>query len=170
MSELLPFLLEKLAGTKRLTILGVGSLLRGDDAAGMLIVERLLEAFPPQDYPDLLLCGGGTAPENFSGNVRLFAPDHMLIIDAADAGCEPGSIVDIPRVEIGGPSFSSHMLPLKIMVDYLVNETGTNITMLGLQYKYIEFGADLSPEMREAVDELTEALLAAIPMVMRRTA
>jgi hydrogenase 3 maturation protease len=163
MSELRDFLCERLAGTKRLAILGVGSLLRGDDAAGMLIVERLMEAFAPQDYPNLMICGGGTAPENFSGNVRLFAPDHMLIVDAADAGCEPGSIVDIPRSEIGGPSFSSHMLPLKIMVDYLVNETGTNVTMLGLQYKDIAFGEDLSPEMHEAVDELTKALLAAIP-------
>ena len=57
------------------------------------------------------------------------------------------------------------MLPLKIMVDYLVNETGTNVTMLGLQYKDIAFGEDLSPEMREAVDELTKALLVAIPML-----
>ncbi|HWR23180.1 MAG TPA: hydrogenase 3 maturation endopeptidase HyCI [Feifaniaceae bacterium] len=168
MSELLPFLLEKLAGAKRLAVLGVGSTLRGDDAAGMLIIERLLEAFPPREYPDLLICGGGTAPENFSGNVRLFAPDHLLIIDAADAGCAPGSIVDIPYREIGGPSFSAHMLPLKIMADYLVNETGTDVTMLGLQYKDIEFGADLSPEMRETVEELTEALLAAIPMAVKR--
>lgn len=165
MSELRDFLLKRLAGTKKLAILGVGSVLRGDDAAGILIVERLSEAFPQESYPNLIICAGGTAPENFSGNIRLFAPDHVLIIDAADAGAEPGSIVDIPRTEIGGPSFSSHMLPLKIMVDYLVHETGTNVTMLGLQYKGIEFGAELSPEMREAVDELTDALLAAIPML-----
>ena len=163
MSELRDFLKERLAGTKRLAILGVGSVLRGDDAAGILIVERLMEAFPQEAYPNLSIYAGGTAPENFSGNLRLFAPDHLLIVDAADAGAEPGSIVDIPRVEIGGPSFSSHMLPLKIMVDYLINETGTNVTMLGLQYKDIAFGEDLSPEMREAVDELTDALLAAIP-------
>ncbi len=163
MSELRDFLKERLADTKRLAILGVGSVLRGDDAAGILIVERLMEAFPQEAYPNLSIYAGGTAPENFSGNLRLFAPDHLLIVDAADAGAEPGSIVDIPRVEIGGPSFSSHMLPLKIMVDYLINETGTNVTMLGLQYKDIAFGEDLSPEMREAVDELTDALLAAIP-------
>ena len=163
MSELRDFLKERLAGTKRLAILGVGSVLRGDDAAGILIVERLMEAFPQEAYPNLCIYAGGTAPENFSGNLRLFAPDHLLIVDAADAGAEPGSIVDIPRVEIGGPSFSSHMLPLKIMVDYLINETCTNVTMLGLQYKDIGFGEDLSPEMREAVDELTDALLVAIP-------
>ena len=165
MSELRDFLLEKLAGTKKLAVLGVGSVLRGDDAAGILIVERLMEAFPQDAYPNLSIFSGGTAPENFSGNLRLFAPDHLLIIDAADADAEPGSIVEIPRTEIGGPSFSSHMLPLKIMVDYLINETGTDVTMLGLQYKDIEFEAELSPEMRETVDELTEALLAAIPMV-----
>ena len=168
MSELRDFLFEKLSGTKRLAVLGVGSILRGDDAAGIQIVERLLEAFPQEDYPNLSICAGGTAPENFSGNLRLFRPDHLLIVDAADAGCEPGSIVDIPRTEIGGPSFSSHMLPLKIMVDYLINETGTSVTMLGLQYKEIEFGTDLSPEMREAADELTEALLEIIPMLLNK--
>ncbi len=167
MSELCDFLFEKLANAKKLAVLGVGSTLRGDDAAGILIVERLMEAFPQEAYPNLILCAGGTAPENFSGNLRLFAPDHLLIVDAADAGAEPGSIVDIPRTEIGGPSFSSHMLPLKVMVDYLIHETGTNVTMLGLQYKGIEFGAELSPEMQEAVDELTDALLTVIPTILK---
>ncbi len=166
MSELKEFLLERLSGTKRLAILGVGSTLRGDDAAGIVIVERLLEAFPPETYPALSICAGGTAPENFSGNLRLFCPDHLLIVDAADAGCEPGSVVDIPCTEIGGPSFSSHMLPLKVMVDYLIHETGTDVTMLGLQYRGIEFGAELSPEMQETVEELTQALLECIPALL----
>ena len=99
-------------------------------------------------------------------SLRLFRPDHLLIVDAVDAGCEPGSIVDIPCTEIGGPSFSSHMLPLKVMVDYLIHETGTDVTMLGLQYRGIEFGAELSPEMQEAVEELTQALLETIPALL----
>lgn len=164
--ELQEFLQHRLCGAQRLAVLGVGSTLRGDDGAGVLIVERLLEALPKDAYPGLLLCAGGTAPENFSGNIRAFRPSHLLVVDAADAGSPPGSIVEIAKKDIGGPSFSSHMLPLKMMVDYLVNETGCAVTMLGLQYESIEFGAELTDSMRDTVDELTEALSAVLPAVL----
>lgn len=164
--ELKEFLLQKLAGVQRLAVLGVGSELRGDDGAGSLIAERLAHEFPRAAYPNLVVCGGGTAPENFCGNIRTFRPGHLLVVDAADAGCEPGAVVEIQRKDIGGPEFSSHMLPLKLMVDYLVSETGCAVTMLGLQYECIDFGADMAPSMSETVDEVLQALREVIPELL----
>lgn len=164
--ELKEFLLHKLAGVRRLAVLGVGSELRGDDGAGSIIAERLAMEFPRAAYANLVVCGGGTAPENFCGNIRTFRPEHLLVVDAADAGCAPGAVVEIRQKDIGGPEFSTHMLPLKLMVEYIVGETGCAVTMLGLQYECVDFGADMTQSMRETVDEVLQALREVIPELL----
>ena len=152
------FLSGRLCGVNKLAVLGVGSVLRGDDIAGVEIARRLSEKFPQNQYPDLLFCEGETAPENFSGKIQKFAPSHLLVIDAADVGKEPGSIVDIDPMDVGGPAFLSHMLPIKIMVDYLVGETGMAVTLLGIQYQSLAFDAPMTAVMEEAVDEVYRVL------------
>lgn len=158
MEPLYEFLSGRLKGVKRLAVLGAGSVLRADDAAGIMVVEDLKAAYPPEKYPDVRFFTGETAPENFSGSIKRFCPTHLLIIDAADVGQEPGSIADINPEDVGGPTFCSHMLPLKIMIDYLVSETGAEVTLLGIQSKNIGFDTAMTPEIREAVDEVCEAL------------
>ena len=152
------FLKERLRGAGRLAILGAGSVLKADDAAGVRVVERLQAEFDAENYPNLLLCVGETAPENFTGKISRFEPDHILVIDAADLGQEAGAIADIPPDAVGGPTFCTHMLPLRVMLDYLVRETGARVTLLGIQHKSIAFDADMTPEIRSAVDALSAAL------------
>lgn len=149
---------ERLKGYKRLAVLGVGSVLRADDAAGMHIVQNLTERIDPQLYPNVRFFPGETAPENYSGKIRQFMPTHLLIVDAADVGLSPGSIADIRPEDVGGPSFCSHMLPLKIMIDYLVAETGTAVTLLGIQYQSLAFDAPMSPAMEQAVESVCRTL------------
>jgi hydrogenase 3 maturation protease len=155
LNEYLP---EALKGVKRLAVLGVGSVLRGDDAAGTQVIENLAAARTPAKYPAVRLYAGETAPENFSGKIAAFRPTHLLIVDAADLGQAPGTIMDINPTEVGGPGFCSHLLPLKVMTDYLVSETGTAVVLLGIQYKDIGFDAPMTPEVREAVSEICETL------------
>jgi hydrogenase 3 maturation protease len=152
------FLKERLMDAQRLAVLGAGSTLRGDDAAGMRIVEALQAEFDLKQYPQLLLCPGETAPENYSGKIRQFQPTHFLVIDAADVNAPPGSIVEIRPEDVGGPTFCSHMLPLRVMIRYLSQETGTDVTLLVIQYKSIEFDTGMTDEVQAAVNELSCAL------------
>lgn len=145
-------------GAQRLAVLGAGSTLRGDDAAGMRIVEKLQAAFDALHCPELLLCPGETAPENYSGKIKQFCPTHLLVIDAADVGETPGSIVEIRPEDVGGPTFCSHMLPLRVMIRYLAQETEADVTLLGIQYKSIAFDTEMTEEMLSAVQELGGAL------------
>jgi len=151
------FLTGRLAGFERLAVLGVGSVLRADDAAGMEGV-RLMGEQHRLARPDVRLYGGETAPENFSGSILRFAPTHLLIVDAADVGLLPGQFADICPEDVGGPSYCSHMLPIKIMVDYLVRETGAKVTLLGIQYRTLTFDGAMSPEVAAAVDAVCNAL------------
>ncbi len=152
------FLAERLRGAQKLAILGAGSVLKADDAAGVLVIEALDAFFTPQTHPNILLCAGETAPENFTGKIVRFRPDHLLLIDAADVGRAPGDIVEIRPQDVGGPTFCSHMLPLRVMTDYIVSETGAAVTLLGIQPRSIAFDGPVSEEVRGTIDEICGAL------------
>ncbi len=156
------FFADWLQGAERLAVVGVGSTLRADDAVGMLIAEQLLEEFPRDIYPRLLVCPGETAPENYSGCIRFFKPTHILVIDAADLGLAPGEIVEIPAEAVGGPAFLSHMLPLKVMINYLADGTSAKSALLGIQYQSMQFDGAVTPEVLQASVTLTDALRRAI--------
>jgi hydrogenase 3 maturation protease len=147
-----------LKDAKKLTVLGVGSTLRADDAAGMVLTDRLQAAFQQEKYPELLFCPGETAPENFSGKIRTFKPTHLLSVDAADVGLEPGTITVIDHEEVGGPAFLSHMLPLRVMINYLTDQTGASSLLLGIQYQSMAFDGEMTDEVKAAVDALYDIL------------
>jgi len=153
MSEWQTLLADALSGAGRVAILGCGSPVRGDDQAGLKVAESLAH-----------LTGrarafwGSSAPENFTGEIKRFQPDVLLVVDAADMGRPPGTVALIPADEVGGVSFSTHMLPLKIILDYLRRETGCGTHLLGVQPSALEFGEELSPEVSGAVAEIAEAL------------
>lgn len=151
-----------LQGAERLAVVGAGSTLRADDAAGMEVVTRLMKAYPPDSNPRLLFCPGETAPENFSGRIRAFRPTHLLVVDAANVGLKPGEIVEIASESVGGPSFLSHMLPLRVMINYLAGDTGAKTALLGIQSQSLEFDGPMTPEIAAAVDELCEAFRRAV--------
>ena len=156
MSALQSLLSEIISGSQKVAILGAGSPLLGDDAAGNAIAEALADRLSSDRAA--VYCGC-TAPENFTGVIKRFQPDALLIIDAADMGLPTGAVALIDPCEVGGVSFSTHMLPLKIMLEYLKREIGCKIYILGIQGACLDFGAELSPEVRSAVHEVTNALL-----------
>lgn len=167
MQSVYDFLSARLSGAERLAILGAGSVLRADDGAGVYIVENLQEAFGDKNPQALLFCNGETAPENFSGKIKRFMPTHLLVIDAADVGKTPGDIVEIRPGDVGGPTFCTHMLPLRVMIEYLARETGAQVTLLGIQTKDITFDGEMTPEVQGAVDELTAALERVVSLLAR---
>ncbi|MCX6112667.1 MAG: hydrogenase maturation protease, partial [Proteobacteria bacterium] len=108
----------------KITVLGVGSELRADDGAGLLIAENLIKKCG-QDKCDLnsklQVIYGATAPENFTGDIRRFAPTHLILLDSAHMGLEPGDVKIIKKEDISGITFSTHVLPLSVIINYLTN-------------------------------------------------
>lgn len=144
--------------SRRVAIVGVGSCLRSDDAAGLEIAERLAAS----QLPDVLVVLGDTAPENVTGEVRRFQPTHVLFVDAADVGGPPGSIRMFQSSEIEGMTSSTHTLPLHVIADYLTRETGCRVLFLGVQPKSIAFGGAISDEVAAAIHEAVALLCDAL--------
>ena len=143
----------------RAVLVGVGSELRGDDAAGILVADKVKSKKEKVKNSKLKVLLGGTAPENLTGEIKRLKPSHLVIVDSADFKAEPGSVEVIGYDWIGGHSFSTHSAPLKMMIDYLLADISFVPIVIGIQPKSLEFGAAVSPEVLEAVDEVADALL-----------
>jgi hydrogenase 3 maturation protease len=141
--QTLPTLLKKnLNNARALVVVGMGSELRADDVAGILVAENLKRTLSakPRHIPVTVL-NGGTAPENLTGEIRKISPSHVLFVDAAEMGKKPGAVALFsPEDDLCGISFTTHQLPIKIMADYLRQSFQCIVSIIGIQPKTIEFG------------------------------
>ena len=144
--------LKKDKSPLRLAFLGVGNEDCGDDAAGS-IFARTLEPQCSRN-PNCLVLEAGTAPENFTGPLRKFSPDLVLIVDIAQFGDTPGEIRRIECSEIGGMSASTHTLPLNIFACYLTEDLKCEVAFLGIEPLATSYGIPVSPIVKNAVATL----------------
>lgn len=154
---------ERLKG-KRAAVLGVGSVLKADDAAGMYVAQKLSERISNEN---VLILQGSTAPENMTGVIKEFQPDTLLIIDAAYMGQKPGDIRIIEDDEIDGLSFSTHMLPMSVMLNYLRLYIRCEVICIGIEPESTELGEEMCDSVTKAANELTDVLYNSINIICR---
>jgi hydrogenase 3 maturation protease len=140
----------------RLAIVGIGNELNGDDAAGVLAVghlQRLLKGFD-----SLLMINASVAPENFTGQLRLFQPDWVWLLDAAEMGENPGKICLLDWQEAQGVSAITHGLPPTLFARFVMQEFGAHIFLFGIQPAMVDLYAEPTSVIQEAVLSLAETL------------
>lgn len=159
---LLKQLTNELGGRPRVAVVGVGNLLRSDDAAGMLAVRSLSQADVITSRDRLLLREAGHAPENRTAELRHFAPDLVLFIDAAEMDEKPGTVRWISEEDMDGMSASTHSMPLSMLSRYLTLELDCKVILLGIQPASNEVGEIVSAEVSAAMDEIVSGLTESI--------
>jgi hydrogenase 3 maturation protease len=140
----------------RLAILGIGNEMNGDDAAGVMAARRLKEHLVGRS--NILIIDGGSTPENFSGPLRRFRPDWIILLDIGQMEAEPGTIEWLEMSEIEGVTAATHGLPVSLLAMYLMSETNCQVGALLIQPVSLEFERALSTAVSLAVDELVEGL------------
>jgi hydrogenase 3 maturation protease len=103
---------------------------------------------------DVLFISGSNAPENFTGVIKNFRPDILFIIDAARMGLKQGECMVLQESEIGGVSFSTHMLPLSVFISYLKSETGCGVVLVGIQPGCTDVGFRMCRAVRKGTEKL----------------
>ena len=151
---------SSVVGAKKLAVLCIGSELRGDDGAGVLVAERLQKSLAnSRKRPPVKIFAGFTAPENLTGEIKRYKPSHVIIVDTADFKEAPGTVVVLDPGDVGsGVSFSTHKMPAKILVDYLQKSLACDVTIIGIQPKNIDFGEALSKIVAGAAKEVAGAI------------
>lgn len=149
---------NKLNNAVKITIMAVGSELRADDAAGILTARELEKNKSFKNKSKFQVIYGHTAPENFTGVIKKFNPSHIIMIDSADMGKKYGSIAVIEKEKINTTSFSTHSLPIKIMVDYMKEMIGAETVIIGIQPKNISFGESVSTQIAASSKKLAQII------------
>ena len=108
--------------------------------------------------PHLLILEAGLAPENFTGPLRRFGPDYVLLVDAAEMGDAPGTIRVLDWRDSTGFGPSTHLQPPSTFAEYLIVETGCEVVLLGIQPARLDFDTRLSAPVRAAVGRVRRGL------------
>ena len=144
------------ADAKKVVIAGIGNPIRSDDYVGLNIVEQLKGKLP--ETVCLLECE--TVPESYLLDIEEFNPTHLLLIDAAFLGLNPGEASLVDAEKMGDFSaITTHLLPLRIFCDYVKQATGAKIALLLIEPKSMEFSEGLTSEVQAAAEQLTNILL-----------
>ncbi len=146
----------------RVAIMGIGSEVRGDDAAGVMVACEL--AAHRDAPPTVCIVEAGAAPENFTGRLRRFDPDLVLLIDAAQMNEPIGAVRWIDWRDTSGLSASTHTLPLHVLAEFLVNELDCEVALIGIQPRDTAIAVSLSPGVQRAVDEVARELQAMLSL------
>lgn len=134
------------------TLWCVGNPLLSDDGAGPALFSQLA-ASPPEG---LTVVDCGTTPENYLAPLRKSPPALLIVADAAEMGLPPGSLRRMELGDAGGISFSSHGIPLSLLLEPLKNTM--KIVVIGIQPEVRGFGDGLSSPVARAVSSVAEIL------------
>jgi len=130
----------------------IGSPILLDDGAGPALFSEL-EAFPAEGVVPV---NCETTPENWIAPLSKNPPQVLMVADAADMGLPGGSIRRMSLEDTGGITFSSHGIPLSLLLEPL--KKSVEIMIIGIQPEGRGFGEGLSPEVSRAVQSVAQAI------------
>lgn len=148
--------LSRSDGAPRLAVVGVGQTLRGDDAAGPLVIRRLHGLLDAEER--LCLIDAGHAPENCLGPIVRFQPDFILFVDAIAGDYLPGAVVWLSGEAAEETGGGTHTLSLRTLAEYLTAATGAPVSIVGIQPAGLALGDPLSPAVAAAVAQVADVL------------
>jgi len=145
---------ERLAG--KVAVVGVGNVLRGDDAAGCR-VARLLRP-TPRCWPFV----AGEVPEAVLFQVVAARPDTVVFVDAVDLGAEPGSVALLEEDQLAGYCPTTHRIPLRLLMEILRRETKADVFLLAIQPERVRLGSRVGVRVEASVELLVAVLQQAL--------
>ena len=155
LEEILSTFLRKPA---RVAVVGVGNSLRSDDFVGVAVVQKLKQKVQKDA---VLFIEADTAPTSFFHEIQEWNPSHLLIIDAADFGADPGAVNLIKREQITTFTLTSHKRSFTLLIDLIAHYLpDLKIEILVIQPLSVEFNAEIniSPNIQDVLEKLVNIL------------
>jgi hydrogenase 3 maturation protease len=137
----------------KVVLVGIGNPLRGDDAFGPRLIERLTGKVRA------VCIDAGTAPESYTGKIVKEKPDTIVLVDVVHLNQSPGDYALLGKAEIIKSGFTTHDMSPSLFIEYLESQTQADIYLLGVQPQTLAMGAEMSEPVKRALDKLTADLL-----------
>ena len=158
--------LKKGCGAERVLILGLGNILLKDEGVGVYVVEQLQKLSLPNNVE---VMDGGTA----SLDILLLQQgiDKLVVIDAMKAGSKPCTVFKarfeahergkLERIFSRGSKISLHQIGL---IDALaaaekLNCAPKEIVIIGAEPKEIDWGLELTDQVKQRVPDIINSVL-----------
>lgn len=140
----------------RISIIGIGHPLLGDDYVGCWITNQWLT----QEYlsKKIQVLTAESNPENFLGPIVKFNPDHLVLLDAISGMNEAGTISLIPWTEEVMLDTYLFSTPLSKFCAFIHHETQCEITLVGINIIPSGLSTEISPTIKQAGQQVIQAL------------
>lgn len=150
----------------KIMVMGVGNVLLSDEGLGVQFLQELNNAHLPDNVE---LLEGGTAGIEL---IHLIAEvNFLIIIDAIDAKAESGAIFRFQPEEIqifpDQYEVSFHQVGiLEVLSTANILGKAPQTLIFGVQPKYLDWGMDLSPEIKAVFPRLKDLVLKEIDSIL----
>lgn len=139
----------------KVSIVGIGNILRADDGLG----PKFIEILKNRGVSASSLFDCGTAPENYALPILSTSCQTVILVDAIDLGEPPGAIRVMDLPDVANVSFSTHNPSPHLFVDLLrTGKDDLNVFIIAVQPKTTALGSPLSAEVLSSLDTLSEAV------------
>ena len=132
---------------------GVGNVLRGDDAFGPFLAKRL------SADPSLSVVDAGLSPENFTGVITRLNRSTIVIIDAVSLDAAPGTVHWVNAEDLDSSSFSTHGPAMDLFLIYMKQSLGASVYILGIVPFQTELGSPMSEAVRAQAIKWAETIM-----------
>jgi hydrogenase maturation protease len=144
--------------SKQVAVVGVGNLLLKDEGVGTHVVYALQKLALPQGVK---IVDGGTSPEMLD---YVEPAEKLIIIDAMEAGGIPGAVYRFRLDDLtteASELISVHEINLisRLKMMRLQGEGPQETVIIGVQPKEIDWGTELSAELKERIPEIARVVL-----------
>lgn len=141
-------------------MVGCGNLLRGDDAAGPILVRLLAD----YDLPEgVRLIDGGTAGMDIAFAMR--GAQRVVVVDASSIGVEPGTIHRVPGQELEDlepPHGNLHAFRWDQALGFarwlLKDDYPRDVTVWLVEGQSFQHGDVLTPAVQASVEYIADAI------------
>lgn len=125
-----------------LLFVALGNEYRGDDAAGLLFLDKLQET---DSFAGAAFLKVFTNPENYLQQILDTKAKVIIFIDAARFGGDAGEIKWLDGYEIDTAGISTHAFSIRLVEKYLLNNRQFAFRYLGIEPLWTDVGDHISP-------------------------
>ena len=138
-------------------IVGIGNTQSGDDGVGPEVIRLL------RGRTRALLFDCQTAPENFIGPIAQAKPACIILVDAVPVGAPTGTVQIFALECMHETTFHTHASTPALFLDMVVERTGAECFMLGVEPRSIGFGEAMTPEVTAAARDIADCIAQCLP-------
>jgi hydrogenase 3 maturation protease len=128
-------------GRVRCAVVSIGNPIKSDDNIANLVLDEI------EDLKGVECIRAELTPENFVKPLRQLKPHIVFFMDAIDFDGFPGEVRLFKLEDLEELRASTHSIPLT-SIKRLFGTNATDIKIIGIQPKVIDFGLKISKELK----------------------